>query len=291
VSISSSRAKEQISQNNENKRFLIFSITDKGVNKEQNQDGLLIKYGETALGHCALLAVADGVGGLSNGEQASRAVIDKLRDWWDVTLKAIAYRSAGNAAYLINESLSAAINGINYDLYELSKAKGLEMGTTLSLIFIMDNWYCIKHVGDSRVYIFSSSLQQLTEDDNLLARCLKRGEDWGAGEDFRGYSNIITNCIGLKQSTDIFEQSGKVSEKNGFMLCTDGFYKRISHNELNAWLQKCGRDGRRTQELLQQITHKARKRGELDDISAIIVNPNKGSKDLWNKLTTIVKGC
>jgi len=290
VSISSAGVNEQINQRNENKRFIILSITDKGKNKNENQDSLLIKYGETALGHCALLAVADGVGGLYGGEQASKAAIDKLEEWWNVTLKTIAYRTVGNAAYLISESLSAAISSINLEIYEKSKKDGNKMGTTLSMLFIMDNWYCIKHAGDSRIYMFSNGLHQLTEDDNLLNRYLKSGVDYEAVEGYKNLANTITNCLGIKRDLEMFEQSGKVSEKNSFILCTDGLYKHISYIEIVKCMQKCCDDIGRTQDFLQQFISKARKRGELDDISAIIIRRNNNHKGLWNKMIELRKG-
>jgi PPM family protein phosphatase len=290
VSISSYGAKEQINQKNENKRFVISSITDKGKNKDENQDDILIKYGETALGQCVLLAVADGVGGLCDGGQASKAVIDKLHTWWNVTLKTIANRSVCNAAYLINESLSAAISSINLEIYEKGKKSSRKMGTTLSLLFIMEDWYCIKHAGDSRVYVLSDGLKQLTVDDNLLNQYLKSGTDFETVQGFMHMANIITNCIGVKRDIEIFEQSGKISERDSFMLCTDGFYKRISYIKIYKRLQKCYGDIERTQECLKQLIYIARKRGEVDDISVIVMIGIKKKAGFWYKIFKIWKG-
>lgn len=289
MSISSCGAKEQIRQKNENKRFIISSITDKGKSRDENQDNLLIKYGETALGHCVLLAVADGVGGLSRGAAASKAVIDKLNEWWNVTLKTIAYTSH-HASYLVNESLSATISRINLELYEESKQSGTKMGTTLSLLFIMDNWYCVKHAGDSRVYMLTHDLQQLTEDDNLLSQYLKSKLDFEDIKDYKDLANTITNCIGVKRDIELYEQTGKMSEKNSFMLCTDGLYKHISYIEIYKSLQKCAESVERAQDFLQQLIFKARKRGETDDISAIIISRNKKQLGLWHKITELRNG-
>jgi serine/threonine protein phosphatase PrpC len=290
VSISSCGAKEQIIQKNENNRYLISSITDKGKDKNENQDSLLIKYGETSLGHCVLLAVADGVGGLYRGDQASKAVIDKLCQWWDVTLKNIAYRPACNASYLIHESLSAAISSINLEIYESSSKSGKKMGTTLTLLFLLDSWYCVKHAGDSRVYVLSRYLKQLTEDDNLLNQYLKSGTNNEAIEDYKQLSNTITNCVGVKQDMELFEQSGRFSEKDRFILCTDGLYKHISFVEIHKCMQKCCDDIERTQFHLQQLIDKARKRGEKDDITAIVISGNKNHTGLWHKMMELRKG-
>ena len=284
MSISSYGARTQISQNNNNKRFCISSITDKGKFKEENQDNLLIKYGETALGHCVLLAVADGVGGLNGGEIASRLVVEKLNDWWNIILRSIAFKNNKTVKYIINESLSAAIASINFEIFEKGNSSGYKMGTTLSLLFIFDNWYCIKHVGDSRVYKLSGNMQQLTEDDNLLNQYIVSGVK---SEPIMGYetlANTITKCIGVKPDIELLELTGELEEEDSFMLCTDGLYKHISFNEIHKCIYKCHKRAVKSQAVLQQIVLSARNRGEFDDISSIVLTPSKNARSLLKKL-------
>lgn len=280
VSISSYGAREQISQNNNNKRYCISSITDKGKYKEENQDNLLIKYGETALGHCVLLAVADGVGGLSGGEIASRLVIEKLTEWWSLILENMEL-NRNDIKILINESLSAAIFSINHEMYQKGSLSGNKMGTTLSLLLVIDNWYCIKHAGDSRVYKLSRDTQQLTQDDNLLNRYLRSGMKNQPIEGYDILANTITKCIGIKPSIELFELSGELMEKDSFMLCTDGLYKHITHNEIHKFIYKCHKGSVNNQEVLRQIVQRARNRGESDDISSIILTHFKDSKRMF----------
>ena len=54
-----------------------------GRTRESNQDSYLIKVASTPVGDVALVAVADGMGGLECGELASAAVINMLSDWFD----------------------------------------------------------------------------------------------------------------------------------------------------------------------------------------------------------------
>lgn len=284
MSISSYGARIQICQNNNNERFCISSITDKGESKEENQDNLLIKYGETALGHCVLLAVADGVGGLRGGEIASRSVIEKLDDWWNTILRSIAFENNKTVQYIINESLRAAITSINLEIFEKGNNSGYKMGTTLSLLLVFDNWYCIKHAGDSRVYKLSGKMQQLTEDDNLLNRYIISGVKSEPNMGYEAMANTITKCIGVKPDIELFELSGALEEKDSFMLCTDGLYKRISLNEIHKCIYKCHKGAVKSQAVLQQIVLKARNRGESDDISSIVLTPSKNSRSIFKKL-------
>jgi serine/threonine protein phosphatase PrpC len=276
ASIGSYGTKEQISQINNNSRFYISSITDKGNFKEENQDNLLIKYGETAFGHCVLLVVADGVGGLQCGEIASRLAVEKLNDWWNIIFKSIAFSVFNNIENQISASINAAVTDINIEIYKRGKKISCKMGTTLSVLFVMGHWYCIKHVGDSRIYILSHRLQQLTEDDNLLNRYLKSGTGIESFERYTALVNTLTKCVGVKTEIELFEQTGTFEEGDSFMLCTDGLYKHIKNQEIHKCVYKCYRNARKSQVYLRQIVCKARNRGESDDISAIILTGSKG---------------
>ena len=57
--------------------------TDIGTTKKSNQDSYCIKIAETEIGEVALVAVADGMGGLAKGELASGFVIQILSDWFE----------------------------------------------------------------------------------------------------------------------------------------------------------------------------------------------------------------
>ena len=59
-----------------------------GQTRESNQDSYLIKIASTTMGDVALLAVADGMGGLESGELASASVIRMLSTWFDTKLPA-----------------------------------------------------------------------------------------------------------------------------------------------------------------------------------------------------------
>jgi serine/threonine protein phosphatase PrpC len=276
VSTNSYGAKEQISQIHNNRRFCISSITDKGNFKVGNQDSLLIKHGETALGHCVLMAVTDGVGGLQCGETTSRFVVEKLNDWWNMMFKSIAFKAYNKIEHHISASINEAIADINLEIYEKSIEHDYKTGTTLSLLFIMEHWYCIKHAGDSRVYIHSQQLQQLTEDDNLLNRYLRSGTEIEPMESYAVLANTLTKCIGVKAEIELSELSGAFEQKDSFMLCTDGLYKHIKDHELHKCIRKCSRNPGKSREYLQQIAYRARNRGESDDISAILLTASKG---------------
>lgn len=64
-------------------QFKASGYTDIGTTKKSNQDSYLIKIADTEIGQVALVAVADGMGGLQKGELASGFAIQNLSDWFD----------------------------------------------------------------------------------------------------------------------------------------------------------------------------------------------------------------
>jgi serine/threonine protein phosphatase PrpC len=74
------------------------------------------------------------------------------------------------------------------------------------------------------------------------------------------------------------------------MLCTDGLYKHTSFHEIYKYIHKCHKGTVRSQEVLQQIILKARKRGEFDDISSIVLTHSKNSGSLLRRLIIFIRG-
>lgn len=67
-------------------QFEATGYTDVGTTKKSNQDSYCIKIADTEIGQVALVAVADGMGGLQKGELASGFAIKKLSEWFDTDL-------------------------------------------------------------------------------------------------------------------------------------------------------------------------------------------------------------
>ena len=68
------------------------------------------------------------------------------------------------------------------------------------------------HVGDSRAYKVKSKVSVLTKDD--------------------GDGKILYRCIGTGKWEKPQWKQGKVRRKTGYLLCTDGFYKKLSKEEI-----------------------------------------------------------
>lgn len=55
--------------------------TNVGTTKQENQDSLLIKVVNSPYGKIVFAVICDGVGGLAQGEMASKEIVEGLNEW------------------------------------------------------------------------------------------------------------------------------------------------------------------------------------------------------------------
>ncbi len=208
-------------------RYDIASITHRGKVRQNNQDRVLALVGEGE----ALLAVADGMGGLAHGEKASAITVQVLAGWWQSnTLTDMAQISA---------ALDAAIFEAHRQIYYFSETQGQRTGSTLSLVYLQAEQYLVKQIGDSRVYRRTGgAMAQLTTDQTWLNRMLENGAAPAAAAQQHRLSHALVNALGASEELDIATGGGLARHGDSFLLCSDGFYHEAPLCRLTADLKK-----------------------------------------------------
>lgn len=252
--------------------FTIGVLSDKGAVKERNQDGILVMIGEDESGEFGLFAVADGMGGHTAGDVASSMAMSCLKTWWDVRLPAIISGSAGTGpADAIRCSLQEAVLKANEEIMVYGNRIGRKVGTTLSLIFIYDGRYWVQHIGDSRIYRIDKMPVQLTEDHSWVAGQVSQGFLSKAEARVHPRRNVLTQCLGMEARIDLFEASGALADRELFLLCSDGFYGKLENHEMPALSNGKRAGAFDLQGVAEALLEKVKRRGEADNISAILV--------------------
>jgi PPM family protein phosphatase len=251
-------------------RFQVAYHTDIGIRKKTNQDGLLLKTAVTPKGEVGLFAVCDGMGGLADGEQASATVVRGMAEWFDEELPAILQSETWTEE--LHSSLNASIIALNEKLYTHGEWKQAQLGTTITALLVIFSKSYILQIGDSRAYHISrTGTTQLTKDQTLVAREVERGNltEEQAKKDPR--RNILLQCVGATKDLDVVISSGE-AEAGSYLLCTDGFYHKISEQEIQQKLQpdRFASEAQMTKTLTELI-ELAKSRQEIDNISAILV--------------------
>ena len=141
-------------------------VTDVGVARSSNEDSFTVLLGKDAPTGQAVLAVADGMGGHSAGEVASRMALDRL-EYELSNDSSPTERSLHSAALLANERVYS----------ESTVKSGLRgMGTTLVAGLLTGNDLLICNIGDSRAYLLrGNTLQRLTRDHSWVAEMVDQG--------------------------------------------------------------------------------------------------------------------
>ena len=177
--------------------------TDVGKVRANNQDAPIVSE------KLRLYGVADGMGGHKGGEVASTSARDDL-------LRELEGKTPSVAA------LSGAIEEVNRQIYHQQEHDDAltGMGTTLSVLWMSDNFVYIGHVGDSRVYLLrDGEFKQMTLDHSLVEQLVREGvltEEEAQNHPMR---NIITRAIGTDESVEVdvvVEERRKGDRRDGY---------------------------------------------------------------------------
>ena len=213
--------------------------TDIGTTKKTNQDSYLIKIAETSYGNVALIAVADGMGGLSEGELASAVAVRELSSWFDekipLGIETMSTSVEGFEQY-VEGQWSGLIQDLNLKILQYSNMHMLKLGTTLTAMLSTGARYSIVHVGDTRVYeIENGSVSQLTEDQTYIEREIKAGRLSRAQARRHPKRNVLLQCVGSTKDVRPCVMHGYVKKDSIYLLCSDGFRHVLSEDELVSW--------------------------------------------------------
>ena len=172
-----------------------------------------------------LAAVADGVGGHSNGTLASRICCRDLAN---------AYRGIpdenltppGAAENFLRETLSDTNKKMfNRNYFEQHPRP---MGTTVVAALFLSDAIVIGNAGDSRFYELEAGGRMIQHStDHVLSPELAREYGWKIGHEF-DYRNVISRAIGPRSELEL--ELHRVSRKRGsrYLLCSDGAYRTIT---------------------------------------------------------------
>ena len=242
-----------------------------GVSRKENQDYCFTETHETATSSVCLTVVCDGMGGMDQGSFASQLVCDAYADWFHDTFtnnkRSVAFSKDATQKLLIS---LLEIN--NAELVSYGKKNNIRSGTTASVLFIYNDWYCALNVGDSRIYCLSDVTRMITEDDSVAADKLRRGEINHIEYENSKEKHKLTQCIGVNDFLNVHCYTGKCASGNVFFLCTDGMYHFLRHSELNDFLEMLRREkGNMISSNLERLIDRIIMRGEQDNISGAAV--------------------
>lgn len=234
-------------------------MTDTGCMRSQNQDAVFAS--SEPIGSLPnLFLIADGMGGYSAGDYASKKAIDLVRE-------SIAKDSGTDAVPAIQHGITIA----NETIYQeaCADADKAGMGTTMVAATIDgEKMMRVANVGDSRLYIVrDGELQQVTRDHSVIGEMVRKGEM--TKEEARNHPkrNLITRAVGAeaKVRVDFFDVD--VSDVTAILMCTDGLTTMVDEPHILEILTSKDTIDDKTEKLIQN----ANDGGGKDNITVILI--------------------
>jgi len=232
-------------------RLLVNAVCDIGCKKPNNEDMILLqddifrdgsRQVEFNTDDRIVIALADGIGGLAKGEEASEMVLTRLRDLL-----------AKIPNDLSNEELKEVFNVYAAETDNFMH-KG--MGSTLAGLFAYQGRLFRYHAGDSRIYrMRNDQLTRLTIDHSLRE----------SGGQPNAPSHIITNSLGGGGGAfiEFAEIESPFINDDIYLLSSDGLHDLVEKKEI-ADLIKLPKSA-------EKLTEIAKKHGGRDNISVITI--------------------
>lgn len=227
------------------------ALTDRGDSRPENQDSILCLTGMQGDSPAALFIVADGMGGLDQGAQASRWITERFAKWWEEDFPAM-IQAGRTSEEDIRELLEQEIWDINQEILEYRRKEQCRCGSTLSLLLIYEDRYFVENLGDSRIYLLRHGrLRQITQDQSLVAQLVREGKMTADEARQSRQKNKLTMCVGMFEIPQSFSDIGTVAEGDQFLLCSDGLYNFLDPEQIQLVLSHRELDGQRRAQMLR----------------------------------------
>jgi serine/threonine protein phosphatase PrpC len=206
----------------------------------------------------SIAAVADGVGGLSSGEIASRMAID-------IALNTFKGAARGAKPTQILEQI---FKEANLDIYNFGlESEQRRMGTTLTACIFRNKEVFVGHVGDSRAYLVrNGQVKKLTTDHTYVEMQRKLGlisqEDAMSSE----LRSVLTRSLGQNPIVQMDFVKQALANRDTVITCSDGLHTLFMEHEIADVVTKMAPEA-----ACEYFINTAENRGAEDNISVQVV--------------------
>jgi len=254
------------------KNIQVGEKTDIGLQRENNEDNYLIvnqnndRYDTQRYG--LMFAVADGMGGHVAGETASQMACDGLPEYYEIT-------KIDGKDIIVSEELLEHLEKLIHRVHEKILQFSNEnegyggMGTTLSVLVLVETKALIAHVGDSRIYrVREDVIEQLTKDHTEAQVLIDLGRLKPEMAADYPRKHLLMQAIGVAYGLkQVHTRLEEVRKGDVFMLCSDGLHDMLTDEETKTVLKEITSP----QAACDRLVDMALERGGRDNVTVIVV--------------------
>ncbi|WP_300766546.1 PP2C family serine/threonine-protein phosphatase [uncultured Bifidobacterium sp.] len=232
------------------------TVSDVGTVRSNNQDSSFA--GEH------LIAICDGMGGHAGGDTASTIAIRSLahveHDDLDDDVEAV--------SSMMETSVMAAHDAI---VGKAKRERSLAgMGTTVTTVALVDNYWILAHIGDSRAYLLRNGhLGRMTSDHSYVQHLIDTGRITEAEGRNHPQRNVVMRVLGdfdIDPRPDIAVRRAYPSDR--WLLCSDGLCGVLEDSTIEQIL----RDTPDLEDCAQILVSLALKAGSTDNVTAVVAD-------------------
>lgn len=237
----------------------------KGSKRARNEDNCILA---PLAGDRLLVAVADGLGGHSAGQVASRLACETL---FDAARNGTLDRH-DDSDQCILQALESTILDAHQRIAmwstDIEAFEGMGCTLTAAIVAARRAWYC--HVGDSRLYhIGGTTCLQITDDQIVTADNVREGQPVSLKEERRGGEPLV-QALGIEDNHKrLTIQQGAIALRGGdaLLLCSDGLHGWLGAQRIADVVGSDSTNPRRVHCLIESSLAA----GSSDDVTAILV--------------------
>lgn len=229
-------------------RFLSIGLTNAGAVRRLNEDAFLSRP------EIGLWAVADGMGGHSHGDEASRMVVDTLAR----------VRPPDSGSGFIQE-VRSRLAAAHQAIHDKAEQQGATIGATAVVLMIYADRFVCLWAGDSRLYLLRNrQLWQITRDHSYVQELVDSGALSPEAALNHPQANVITRAIGAAPELELDMERSAVRDGDVFLLCSDGLTKVVTDAEIANLL-----DGLPPDQAAASLINLALGRGAPDNVTVV----------------------
>jgi protein phosphatase len=247
-------------------RIKACGLSDVGLARTHNEDCFDIDPDHQ------IYIVADGMGGHSHGEVASRIAVKAIRDFihqtadqdttWPFAYDTRLKRHANQLKASVRIAHDKVLRAIRQD------GSLVGMGTTVVGFLFKGGTAAVAHVGDSRAYrLREGRLDLLTQDHTWVNEQVVAG--YLSEEQARAHplKNVVTRALGGEAEVLVDVREFDVAPGDLYLLCSDGLTTMLSDPEIEERL----RSGQAPDQICRQLVRDANHKGGLDNVTVVLL--------------------
>jgi serine/threonine protein phosphatase PrpC len=191
-------------------------VSHPGAVRGHNEDAFV------ARGADGFWTVADGMGGLADGQFASRTVVEALAE---APLSGDVQRDAATVAEVIRHA--------GYLIFKESTERQNHIGSTAVALLIGGGKFAVVWAGDSRLYLWrDGQLAQVTRDHTQVQQLVDAGYLTPKEAAEHPMSHVLARAVGVQAEVELDTMVGETRVGDLFLICSDGLPRVVEDADI-----------------------------------------------------------